>query len=495
MPRCDTSILGSCEVSTRRSHNFPSILISTSLMAATAVVIYMYETTKLYDIAGYILLPVLVLMMYLASVIFWISLCVLVKTQPRSYRTTSPKEKSVINLVLIFLWILGLGAIFYSILNTIVYVQCSFEDLSTRKTHITNSAYRAIQAVFTIVQTIVLSSISKLNLRRTKLIQCFFVVILLTNTSAWIYNISIIQKPISLNSTHVFRCYWNTQTATKLISPIHPIMFAIEQEYNFLSVCVIVSLFFGKNWDTVNFNFTERQHRPSWKPSGRFVTYSIVSFIFQIPSVVIFVLRKTYNNQTLSNAWEQTTMFRNSTLLLIIWYGFHILRRMDRGSYRKNVEFDSFLDNDVVYIICASGTIMYAALGVAEHNHRGSFDEKAMKYSLFMIETFYQTIFLLYLKRFERKCYTKLYFVIIFLLFSNMITWIFFQFWIYDISYSNTNEVLGPLYPAARQTLYIFICFYRFQSFIYLFKFYKQEENIYQFFPTKSRCEKHKEKP
>lgn len=236
----------------------------------------------------------------------------------------------------------------------------------------------------------------------------------------------------------------------------------------------------------MNFNFTERQHRPSWKPSGRFVTYSIVSFIFQIPSVVIFVLRKTYNNQTLSNAWEQTTMFRNSTLLLIIWYGFHILRRMDRGSYRKNVEFDSFLDNDVVYIICASGTIMYAALGVAEHNHRGSFDEKAMKYSLFMIETFYQTIFLLYLKRFERKCYTKLYFVIIFLLFSNMITWIFFQFWIYDISYSNTNEVLGPLYPAAR---------HRFQSFIYLFKFYKQEENIYQFFPTKSHCEKHKEKP
>lgn len=477
MPQCDRSMLGTCEGSTRRSHNFPSILISTSLMAATAVVIYMYETTKLYDIAGYLLLPVLVFIMYLTSVIFWISLWVLIKTLPRSYVTTFAKEKSVINLVLVFLWILSLGAIFYSILNTIVYVQCSIEDFQNRKTHIANSAYRAIQAVFIMVQTIVLSSISKLNLRRTKLIQCFFVVILLTNTSAWIYNISSIQKPISLNSTHVFKCYWNTQTATKLISPIHPLMFAIMQEYNFLSVCVILSLFFGSHWETVSMDYTERQHRSSWKPSGRFVTYSFVSFIFQIPSVVIFVLRKSYNNQTLSYAWEQTTMFRNSTLLLIILYGFYILRRMDRSSFRKYVEFDSFLDNDAVYIICASGTIMYAVIGVAEHNHRGSLDGKAMKYTLFMIETFYQTIFLLYLKRFERKCYTKLYFVIIFLLFSNMITWIFFQFWIYSISYSNINEVLGPLYPAARQTLYTLICFYRFQSFIYLFKFYKQEKN------------------
>lgn len=64
MPHSDTSMLGSCEGLTRRSHNFPSILISTSLMAATAVVIYMYETTKLYDIAGYLLLPVLVFIMY-----------------------------------------------------------------------------------------------------------------------------------------------------------------------------------------------------------------------------------------------------------------------------------------------------------------------------------------------------------------------------------------------------------------------------------------------
>lgn len=474
MPRCDSGILEICEVSTRRSHNFPSIPISTSLMAATAVVIYVYESTRLYDVIGYLLLPVFVFIMYLTSVIFWIFLRVLVKTQPRSYVKTFAKEKSVINLVLIFLWILGLGAVFYSILNTIIYVQCSFEDLPTRKTHIANSAYRAIQTVFILVQTIVLSGISKLHLRRTTLFQCFFVVILLTNTSAWIYNISIIQKPISLNSTYTSLCYWNTQTATKLISPLHPVMFAIEQEYNFLSVCVILSLFFGDQWVTVGIDYTERRHRQSWKPSRRFVISSFVSFLFQLPSIVIFVLKKLYNSQTLSINWEQITMFRNGTLLLIILYGFYILRRMDQCSFIKVVQSNYFFDNDAVYIICASGTIMYAAIGVAEHNQRGSFDQKALKYTLILMETFYQTIFILYLKRFERKCSKKLYFVIIFLLFSNLITWIFFQFWIYYISYSNVNEVLGPLYPAARQTLYTFICLYRFQSFIYLYKFYRQ---------------------
>lgn len=429
-----TSIPLTCEVSSGRSHNFPLILISTSIMVATAVVIYVYESTRLYDVIGYLLLPVFMFIMYLTSVIFWISLKVLVKTRRNSYVTTCAKEKYVINLVLIFLWILGVGAIFYSILNTIVYVQYPFEDVSTRKTHIANSAYRAIQVVFIMVQTIVLSDIYKLHLRRTKLIQCFFVVILLTNTNAWIYNISIIQKPISLNSSYTTSCYWNTQTETKLLGLLHPVMFDIEQEYNFLSVCVILSLFFGNPWKTVGIDYTERRHRQSWKPSRRFVISSFVSFLVQLPSIIIFLLSELYSIQTLSNALDLAVMLNSGTLLLIFLYGFHTLRQMNPDPYKKEVQSDCFFDNDAVYICCASAFIMYAAIGVSKHIYRGSFDPVVMKYTLILIETFYQTIFTLYLKLFKGKCYKKLYFVLIFLLSSNMITWIYDQFWMYYIS-------------------------------------------------------------
>lgn len=152
---------------------------------------------------------------------------------------------------------------------------------------------------------------------------------------------------------------------------------------------------------------------------------------------------------------------------------------MNPDPYKKEVQSDCFFDNDAVYICYASAFIMYAAIGVSKHIYRGSFDPVVMKYTLILIETFYQTIFTLYLKRFEGKCYKKLYFVLIFLLSSNMITWIYVQFWMYYISYSNSNEVFGPLHPAARHILYNFLCLYKFLSFIYLYKFYKQEGKLF----------------
>lgn len=461
--------------------NVLSVLISTSVIAATVVVIFLYETTRLYDVTGYILLPVLGFMLYVTSVIFWIVLKVLVRRRRSFYIRSITKYHSVINLVLTFLWISSLGTSVFSIFSTVVHVQCAIQDLPDRLTQIADCSYRLMKATFMLIQTIVLSELSKLRLKRTKLIQSFFLFILLTNTSAWIYNVSHAEKLTSVNST---LCYWNTSLSTKIIIPLHTIMLSVEQEYSFLSVCVISSLFLSNNrmihvclssGDNDPRNLTSCRLR---KPSRRLVFYFVVTLLLHLPSLVILILRKSLSYQILSNAWECSTMVTNCILLLIIFYGFHILRHMNQNTQSREIQSDYAFDNDAVYLVCACGTATYAAVGVCfDHFRQGVFGMKAMKYILFLVETFYQTIFILYLKKYRRECNKRLQFIIVYLLFSNTTTWIIFQFLVYSVSYSNINEVFGPLHPAAKHVLYASICLYRFQSCIYLLKLYKQEEN------------------
>lgn len=457
-----------------------SVLVSTSVIAATVVVIFLYETTRLYDVTGYILLPVLGFMLYVTSVIFWIVLKVLVRNRPSSYIRSTTKYHSVINLVLTFLWISSLSSFVFSMFSTVVHVQCAIQDLPDRLTQIADGSYRVMKATFMLIQTIVLSELSKLRLKRTKLIQGCFLFILLTNTSAWIYNVSHAEKLTSVNST---LCYWNTSLSTKFIIPLHTIMLSVEQEYNFLSVCVISSLFLS-NHRMIYLSSCDsdpRNHLTSCRlkmPSRRLVIYSVVTLLLHLPSIVILVLRKSLRYQILSNAWECSTIVTNCILLSIIFYGFHILRHMNQNTQSREIQSDFVFDNDAVYLVCACGTATYAAVGVCfDHFQQGVFGMKAMKYILFLVETFYQTIFILYLKKYRRECNKRLQFVIVYLLFSNTTTWIIFQFLVYSVSYSNVNEVFGPLHPAAKHVLYASICLYRFQSCIYLYKLYKQEEN------------------
>lgn len=281
-----------------------SVLVSTSVIAATVVVIFLYETTRLYDVTGYILLPVLGFMLYVTSVIFWIVLKVLVRSRPSSYIRSTSKYHSVINLVLTFLWISSLSSFVFSMFSTVVHVQCAIQDLPDRLTQIADGSYRVMKATFMLIQTIVLSELSKLRLKRTKLIQGCFLFILLTNTSAWIYNVSHAEKLTSVNST---LCYWNTSLSTKFIIPLHTIMLSVEQEYNFLSVCVISS-FFLSNHRMIYLSSCDsdpRNHLTSCRlkmPSRRLVIYSVVTLLLHLPSIVILVLRKSLGYQILSNA-------------------------------------------------------------------------------------------------------------------------------------------------------------------------------------------------
>lgn len=450
------------------------ILVYSSAMAAIIIILFLYETTQLYNIAGFFLLPVLGFLMYFTSVVLCIVLRVLVKIKPRCYITAIAKYHSVINVVLALLWILSLGTSIYSIICTIVRVQCAMEDLPDRQIHIAIGAYYIIKASFMLIQTILLSKFSKVRLKHTKLIQCFFVVILLTNTTAWIFNISHVQNITSVNSTH---CYWNTPLSTKVIVPLHTIMLSIEQEYNILSVCVILSLFLRNTWDTYYSSSGDIQHNASthwrevWKPSKRLVIFSIMSVLLNLPTLVICEMRNSIPYTS-----EYATIMLNIFLIFTILYGFHILRQIKQYYLNKEVLFDYFFDNDVVYIVCTSGAIMYAAIGISLGRFsRGIFDIKTIKYTLFLFENYYQTLFILYLKKFRGEFYKRLQFVLVFLLVSNLKTWLIFQFLIYSLSYSNGNEVLGPLHPAAKHTLYTLICIYRFQSCIYLYQFYKKE--------------------
>lgn len=441
-----------------------SIVVSTSVMAAVCVLLNSYENTWLYDVIDHSLLPVLRSAMGVFSIVFWIILWVLVKVKPGSYVTSHSRDHAAINFVLTLLWILSLGASVYFILSTIIDVQCAIEDLPSRKFYIASSVYRIIQPIFMLIQTIVMTEISKLGLRQSRLIRGFFLVILLTNLSSWLYNISSLQNKMSS------KCFWSEEIATLVIDIMNPITLPMEQVYNFLSVCVTLSFFLSGHWAIPSAGHqTNSAQGPNWT-SRNLVIYFALSILLSMPSFVIFVLRKTFNQYTYSNVWQLTTMFSNSVLILAMFYGFHCMRKMERKSFNPENPYNFFI-NDSIFIVCACGNFTFSALGICFECYRGASLISAVKYDLFMTETYYQTIFILCLKDIKGECYEMLQFVVIFLLFSNLMNWLFFQFWIFSISHSNTNEVLGSLYPVAKHLLYTVICFYRLQSFIYLYMF------------------------
>lgn len=169
-------------------------------------------------------------------------------------------------------------------------------------------------------------------------------------------------------------------------------------------------------------------------------------------------------------------MLTNTISLLIIFYGFYILRRITQYVRNSEVQPEYFFDNDLIYILCTAGDIVYATIGMSlRRSDRGTIDVKTIKNTIYIMEFYYQTIFILNMKKVREKCNNKLQFVLVFLIFSNISTWLAFQFWLYSISYSDSDEILGPLHPAIKHTLYILICIYRFQSCIYLYQFYKND--------------------
>lgn len=81
-------------------------------------------------------------------------------------------------------------------------------------------------------------------------------------------------------------------------------------------------------------------------------------------------------------------MMLNIFLLLITFYGFHILREINQNPLNKEVLFDNFFDNDVVYILCTSGAIVYAAIGIfVTPFDSGTSDIKTINYTLFRSRT------------------------------------------------------------------------------------------------------------
>lgn len=446
------------------------ILLSTSVIAAAVIFSFLYETTPLNSVLGLIFLPVFGFVMYLTAIIFCITWKVLDK---RYYFMSKADYHSVIDLVLTFLWILSLGNSVYSIFTTIVRVQCAIEDVPARKTHIAIGAYRIIQTSFMFVQNTVLSDFSKLRLKQTKLIQCTVVITLLTNAIPWIANIANIQRITSVNSTH---CYWNTHISTKIIIPLQTVMLSTEQEYCFLSAYLISSLFLSKHWRTCSFSSCDIDHKKfsiwrSMKPSRGLIISSIISFLLHLPCFVIFVMREPKPNM-----WTWAITITNTISLLIIFYGIYILRRITQNVRNSEVQPDYFFDNDLIYILCTAGAIVYATIGMSlRRSDRGTFDMETIKYTIYIMENYYHTIFILNMKKVREKYNNKLQFVLVFLLFSNISTWLAFQFWLYSISYSDSDEILGPLHPAIKHTLYILICIYRFQSCIYLYQFYKND--------------------
>lgn len=121
-------------------------------------------------------------------------------------------------------------------------------------------------------------------------------------------------------------CYWNILLLIKVIVFLYMIMFLIEQEYNILLVCVILSLFFRNIWEIYYFFFGDIQYNVSmywrevWKFSKRFVIFLIMFVFFNL---LIFVICEMRN--FILYILEYVIIMLNIFFIFIIFYGFYIL--------------------------------------------------------------------------------------------------------------------------------------------------------------------------
>lgn len=484
-----------------------SVLLGTSFTAILFAFFREYiNPTLWYSRNQYPIVLIIIFVLSVISIFSWVTLCVLAKYQRKMY-LGDQRNDPVSKLVHIFYGIFGVVTMIDQFLCIIVDINCYRQNeielpankLKRNYFYLISVIGRFIEIVFFLVQMVSVRCLSAFQLRRSLLVHYFLSVILLTNVASYLFNAFKLMYDMfqsekhfenrSINSNVTTRtCYW-TSTLTQFLQPLNGIIIPMQQEYYILSICFIVSMFprmSNVERDdleiTVEENFYRSLPDETGKQTIQFrnrrldILVSSLAVAMFIPGIVVLLVRQKSSDdrKNLFVAWQWCLIFPNIVLVMVILAAFYVLRKVDAVEFMKERNRGYLMNNDTFYIVSSVGVFFFNSFGLVYSLAMNEPGVSTARFVLLMIQVLYQTIFIISLKTKGLRGVKRIQRVLLFLLFPNFLYWVFDEFFTlfphFDDSY---EKAVGPTWPSVRETILPLARFYRFQSFVFLYRLWK----------------------
>ena len=491
------------EETERKDGHITSILLVTSFSAIVFACFGEFYTQSKYvfSISQYNIALLIMLGLILLSLLIWILLCCVAK-----YRSSSclsvPRNDPVCSIVCILYGIFGLGKMINLFLIGIIQIGCYKQDGF--------DAVTALECVFYIiflcVQIISIWRFSRFQFKRNLLINYSLSVILFTNVVffLWrsfvnIYGIPLTEKRWANHTTNSNRtkesCLCASPIVIHFLHPFSGIMFALQQEYYKLSVCLIASMFpriesipnvnrkhFVATGNTDDINQRQAaiikvKQRRKLHIGCKNILIALSSTAVFIPGLVVLIIKKTRSfNDGLFFIWPLCVALPSSSVIVVMLVGFHFLRKTDKVEIISENTNGYLMDNDAIFILSTVEVIVRKCIVLffSTTIHDATINVHALSCILVMIEIYYQTIFIISLKTINIKKVKALQYVVLCLMLPNCLWWMYDRFISLKPNFDEAHELMISLsWPFLSHIIHNVSGFYRFQAFVLLYRLWK----------------------
>lgn len=470
-----------------------SIIVATTLIGITFS--YFWESQNPYSWYfrnGYPKVLLVIYVLTLFSIVSLVSLLLIAKYKPTEYMDAVEIKDPVSKMLNVFLFLFAIGIVVYELINIIIDLQCYFEvyHLQTSGNYLISSFGRVAEATFAFLQFVVIANISDKRLRRKIATYYLISTIILTNVSMWFFTLfrlmygytSKLPANLTEHATETEMCYWNSSIRTDILQPMNGILIPVQQEYSLLCICILATMFpsyynFLRPTHPERVLYNDKTNESIFGScpfhTKKRILISVVSVLIFLPATAVAFLREFKDTTYLQIEWEYCATMPVFVLICLIFRGFHVIKT-EMGSINDSRIIGNILNNDILFLVSSCGQFTNDVTLIIYSVHTGAPKLRIIKSVLLILQVFYQTVFIMILKRLPSSQYRRVYGVLLSLLIGNLILWAFNDVQAFMISTSE-DDIVGfrKEWPTARQAIYSLVCFYRFQSFVSLYRFCK----------------------
>ena len=290
-------------------------------------------------------------------------------------------------------------------------------------------------------------------------------------------------------------CLCASPIVIHFLHPFSGIMFALQQEYYKLSVCLIASMFpriesipnvnrnhFVATGNTDDINQRQAaiikvKQRRKLHIGCKNILIALSSTAVFIPGLVVWIIKKTRSfNDGLFFIWPLCVALPSSSVIVVMLVGFHFLRKADKVEIISENANGYLMDNDAIFILSTVEVIVrkFIVLFFSTTIHDATINVNALSCILVMIEISYQTIFIISLKTINIKKVKALQYVVLCLMLPNCLWWMYDRFISLKPNFDEAHELMISLsWPFLSHIIHNVSGFYRFQAFVLLYRLWK----------------------
>ena len=492
------------EETERKDGHITSILLVTSF---SAIVFACFGEQSfihpkwLFSTSEYTIAQLIMLVLLLLSLLIWILLCCVAKYRASSCLSV-PRNDPVSCVVCILYGIFGFGTMIVHFLTSIIEIGCYKEN----GVYAVSATGRVLHVVFLCVQIISIWHFSRFQFKRNLLMNYSLSVILFTNVVLFlfisfgnVYGIVPPEKTDAIYTTYSNRtkdsCYWESPIAIHFLLPLNGVMFALQQEYYLLSICLITSMFPSirsipnvnrnhvvgiGNTDDINQPQTviKVKQRRQLHIGCKNILMALSSTAVFVPGLVVLIIKETCSfNDSLFFIWPLCVALPLPSVIVVMMVGFHFLRKADKVEIISENNNGYLMDNDAIFIMSAVGVIVRKCIVLffSTTVHHATVNVNALSFILDILQINYQTIFIISLKNINIKRVKALQYVVLCLMLPNCLWWMYDRFLSLKPDLNEANEsMIGLSWYSLRQTFLPLSGFYRFQAFVLLYRLWKR---------------------